>query len=126
MSHPDHSTSAGAARRRDRGLRRVKSTTRWVAAAAAAGSVVLATGYAHALPGKSSATPRGTSRPSAPAPTSTSPTPAPGSSAPAAPRTPSRSAAPSPHPTVPKQRTTYVGQRTARSGGGGGSADCGG
>jgi len=40
-----------AVRRRERGLRRVGTTTRWVAAAAAAGTAVLGAGYAHALPG---------------------------------------------------------------------------
>ncbi|QIY74478.1 hypothetical protein HEP84_40610 [Streptomyces sp. RLB1-33] len=109
MSHPDQPTSAGAARRRDRGLRRVGSTTRWVAAAAAVGSVALATGYAHALPGKSSPAPGNTWQPSTPAPAATSSTPA-------VPRTashsvaPSRTAAPSSrtatHTTVAKHRTT--------------------
>ncbi|WP_405883878.1 hypothetical protein OG747_38020 [Streptomyces sp. NBC_01384] len=109
MSHPDQPTSAGAARRRDRGLRRVGSTTRWVAAAAAAGSVALATGYAHALPGKSSPAPGNTWQPSTLAPAATSSTPA-------VPRTASHSAAPprtaappsrtAPHTTVPKHRTT--------------------
>jgi hypothetical protein len=40
-----------AVRRRERGLRRVSATTRWVAAAAVAGTAVLGAGYAHALPG---------------------------------------------------------------------------
>ncbi|MGW3103355.1 hypothetical protein [Streptomyces sp. NPDC001100] len=40
-----------AVRRRERGLRRVSVTTRWVAAAAVAGTAVLGAGYAHALPG---------------------------------------------------------------------------
>jgi hypothetical protein len=117
MSHPDHPTSAGAPRRRERGLRRVGSTTRWVAAAAAAGSVALATGYAHALPGKSSSAPGSTSRSSTPAS-------APTASTPAAARTRSHSADPSgtagstsrpaPHTTVPKQRTTPVPPSAAR------------
>ncbi|WP_329314538.1 hypothetical protein [Streptomyces sp. NBC_01262] len=40
-----------AVRRRERGLRRVSTTTRWVTAAAVAGTAVLGAGYAHALPG---------------------------------------------------------------------------
>ncbi|SFG91933.1 hypothetical protein [Streptomyces mirabilis] len=40
-----------AVRRRERGLRRVSATTRWVTAAAVAGTAVLGAGYAHALPG---------------------------------------------------------------------------
>ncbi|WP_369223887.1 hypothetical protein AB5J52_24515 [Streptomyces sp. R39] len=106
MSHPDHRTSTGATRRRERGLRRVGSTTRWVAAAAAAGSVVLATGYAHALPGKSSATTGNTSHPSAPAPDT-----------PAGSRAPSHSAAPSKSAkrTTAPHRTASAGHPKARS-----------
>ncbi|MFI6409337.1 hypothetical protein [Streptomyces sp. NPDC050548] len=44
-------TVRDAVRRRERGLRRVSVTTRWVAAAAVAGTAVLGAGYAHALPG---------------------------------------------------------------------------
>ncbi|MFG2307443.1 hypothetical protein ACGFS9_01955 [Streptomyces sp. NPDC048566] len=47
-----------AVRRRDRGLRRVGVTTRWVAAAAVAGTAVLGAGYAHTIPG--TAPPAGT------------------------------------------------------------------
>jgi hypothetical protein len=42
--------------RRERGLRRVSATTRWTAAAAAAGVLVLGAGYAHALPNTAEAT----------------------------------------------------------------------
>ncbi|MEH0416772.1 hypothetical protein [Streptomyces sp. B21-083] len=38
-------------RRRERGLRRVSATTRWVAAVALAGTAALGAGYAHAIPG---------------------------------------------------------------------------
>jgi hypothetical protein len=37
---------------RDRGLRRVRTTTGWITVASAAGAVVLAGGYAQAMPGK--------------------------------------------------------------------------
>ncbi|MEV6114552.1 hypothetical protein AB0L59_19045 [Streptomyces sp. NPDC052109] len=93
MSHPDQPMPAGAVRRRERGLRRVGRTTRWLAATAAAGSVALAAGYANALPGKSSpepATAKIPSHPAAPSRTST-------------PTVPS-----APHATVPKQRKAPV------------------
>ncbi|WP_316770683.1 hypothetical protein [Streptomyces sasae] len=104
MSHPDHPTSAGAARRRDRGLRRIGNTTSWVAAAAAVGSVALAAGYAYALPGKSAPPLGNTSRPSVPEPTpSPSTTPrAPRSAAPA--RTPVPPSRTAPHTTVRQRR----------------------
>ncbi|MCQ4082036.1 hypothetical protein NGB36_15830 [Streptomyces sp. RB6PN25] len=53
MSHPvhhDHPHHAEAARRRDRGLRRVGRTTRRVALLSVAGAMALGAGYAHALP----------------------------------------------------------------------------
>ncbi|MGW2640886.1 hypothetical protein [Streptomyces sp. NPDC001348] len=107
MSPPDspldHSPSTRAARRRDRGLRRVGSTTRWVAAAAAAGSVVLATGYAQTLPGKSAPASRNTSRPSAPVP---GPSTTPRASHSAAPhRTAAPPAGKASHPTAHHRRT---------------------
>lgn len=100
MSHPDHPTSAGAARRRDRGLRRVGSTTGWVAATAAAGSVALAAGYAYALPGKSAPPPGNTSRPSVPA---SAPTTSPSTT----PRA-SRSAAPDRPPVSPSHTASHT------------------
>jgi hypothetical protein len=51
-----HRTSENAhvrAEARDRGLRRVRTATGWITAASTAGAVVLAGGYAQALPGKS-------------------------------------------------------------------------
>ncbi|MFJ9564509.1 hypothetical protein ACIRQQ_31290 [Streptomyces fuscichromogenes] len=110
MSHPDHPTSAAAARRRDRGLRRVGSTTGWLAATAAAGSVALAAGYAYALPGKSAPPTGNTSRPSVPA---AAPTPA--ASPSTTPRT-SRSAAPARTPVPPSStasHTTHPQRRAA-------------
>jgi hypothetical protein len=53
-----HRTSENAhvrAEARDRGLRRVRTATGWITAASTAGAVVLAGGYAQALPGKSTA-----------------------------------------------------------------------
>jgi hypothetical protein len=58
---------------RDRGLRRVRTATGWITVASTAGAVVLAGGYAQALPGKSASAappavaPRGvaTAKPSA-------------------------------------------------------------
>ncbi|TQJ57158.1 hypothetical protein FBY34_5003 [Streptomyces sp. SLBN-115] len=47
---PDRSVK-DAVRRRERGRRRVSATTRWAAAAAAAGTAVLGAGYAHVIPG---------------------------------------------------------------------------
>lgn len=63
MAHHGHVPGGHAIRRRDRGRRRVQLTTVAIATAAAAGSIVLSTGYARTLPGKSS--------PPAPAPTIT-------------------------------------------------------
>jgi hypothetical protein len=40
-------------RRRERGLRRVGTTSRWTATAAAAGTLLLGAGYAHVLPSTS-------------------------------------------------------------------------
>lgn len=43
-------------RKREHGLRRVSSATRWTAGAAAAGAIVLGAGYAHAATGSTTAT----------------------------------------------------------------------
>lgn len=52
MSHPGFGIdSPSAGDRRDRGLRRVGATTRWLTAAAAAGAVGLGIAYTHLLPG---------------------------------------------------------------------------
>lgn len=96
--HPN-TTVEEAARRRDRGERRVRLTTRWAVAAAVAGTAALGAGYAHAIPG-SSAKPA-PSTPPATAPSGGagsqvtpdhSPTAAPGGSASAKPSAPSKSA----------------------------------
>ena len=73
MSPARGSADETAAHRRDRGLRRVGRTTLWVASAAAAGSVALASGYAQALPGKSAPTtpPSSTTAPATTAPSGT-------------------------------------------------------
>lgn len=47
---PDPTVTA-AVHRRDQGRRRVRSATRWVVAAAVAGTAALGAGYAHAIPG---------------------------------------------------------------------------
>ena len=54
-----HAEAHRRAEARDRGLRRVRTATGWITVASAAGAVVLAGGYAQALPGKttSSGTP---------------------------------------------------------------------
>jgi sulfoxide reductase heme-binding subunit YedZ len=48
-------SSRDRAEARDRGLRRVRTATGWITVASAAGAVVLAGGYAQALPGKTAA-----------------------------------------------------------------------
>ena len=76
---------------RDRGLRRVRTATGWITVASTAGAVVLAGGYAQALPGKSAAAaapaviPRGaaTTEPSAASSARTATTAPAASSAPA-------------------------------------------
>jgi len=69
MPHTDRARDAGSARRRDRGLRRVKLTTVAIGVTAAAGSVALGAGYATALPGASSV---GTPHPATAPPSRTS------------------------------------------------------
>lgn len=74
MPHFGHLPGGRAVRRRDQGRRRVRLVTVGVTVAAAAGSVVLGTGYAQSLPGKASATtgavlpPTRTPAPAAPGP----------------------------------------------------------
>jgi len=55
VSPRNHADARARAAARDRGLRRVRTATGWITAASAAGAVVLAGGYAQALPGKTSA-----------------------------------------------------------------------
>ncbi|HWG28867.1 hypothetical protein [Actinospica sp.] len=55
MPHRTSDDARVRADARDRGLRRVRTATGWITVASAAGAVVLAGGYAQALPGKSSA-----------------------------------------------------------------------
>lgn len=78
---------------RDRGLRRVRTATGWITVASAAGAVVLAGGYAQALPGKtsSSSTPAKAAPSSAAATSPTSPKAA-ATTAPAASKAPSSAA----------------------------------
>ncbi|KUM84248.1 hypothetical protein [Streptomyces pseudovenezuelae] len=65
MSFPPHdfghrAPSPGAVRARDRGVKRVHSLTRWIAAAALAGTAALGAVYTHLLPGSSTpSTPAG-------------------------------------------------------------------
>ena len=72
---------------RDRGLRRVRTATGWITVASAAGAVVLAGGYAQALPGKTA--------PTASTPTRTATTPAHAGTSTARPTTAASSAKPS-------------------------------
>ncbi len=68
MSFPPHdfghrAPSPGAVRARDRGVKRVHSLTRWIAAAALAGTAALGAVYTHLLPGSSTpSTPAGPCR----------------------------------------------------------------
>ena len=52
MSPRTTDSSRDRAEARDRGLRRVRTATGWITVVSAAGAVVLAGGYAQALPGK--------------------------------------------------------------------------
>ncbi len=105
-----HRTSAGAAARRDSGLRRVRRVTRWVTGTAAAGLVALGGVYAHGESVATASAPAGgrTSRaPAAPAP------PAPNQSTPR----PSPSQAPHHHRTG-HQRQRLTPAQPPSSGGG--------
>ncbi|MFL6110318.1 MAG: hypothetical protein ACJ786_03060 [Catenulispora sp.] len=66
MAEPnDHRDTDGeSVLRRERGLRRVSTTTRWTVAAAAAGTAALGLTYTHLLPGASAATSARSSAPS--------------------------------------------------------------
>ncbi|MFI0538023.1 hypothetical protein ACH3VS_03955 [Streptomyces sp. WSLK1-3] len=70
----DQGASSGdAVRARDRGVTRVRSLTRWIAAAALAGTAALGAVYTHLLPGSSTpSTPAGpvVHNPASPSPTS--------------------------------------------------------
>jgi len=52
MPHRTTDNARDRAQARDHGLRRVRTITGWITAASAAGAVVLAGGYAQAMPGK--------------------------------------------------------------------------
>jgi hypothetical protein len=68
LTHGENRDARVRAAARDRGLRRIRNATGLVTAASAAGAVVLAGGYAQALPGKTAGS--GTAvRPSAPSAT---------------------------------------------------------
>ncbi|CAG7643716.1 hypothetical protein [Actinacidiphila bryophytorum] len=93
-----------AARRRDRGQRRVRLATRWAVVGAVAGTAALGVGYASAIPG-SSAKPAPAAPPAAssggagsPGTGSQAPTAAPGGGASTKPSQPSQS---SPQPSKP-------------------------
>jgi hypothetical protein len=128
LPHRTSDTARVRADARDRGLRRVRTATGWITVASAAGAVVLAGGYAQALPGKSSAS----AQPSTPGNSSTSSTPstaggqrastAPASaratSAPATSSNPATSSAPAPVLQAPTQApTTAASSAHATSGG---------
>lgn len=86
MPQTEQIHDTGSARRRDRGLRRVKLTTLATAVAAATGSVVLGTAYATALPGASTVSTR-TPPPATATPPGTKSSSAPGTSPSSAPST---------------------------------------
>lgn len=103
MSHSDQAPDDSAVRRRDRGLRRVGKATRWAAASATVAFVALGAGYAHALPGMSSAFASSAVRPA-----TASPCPRPGAPTSAAVSSPSADPAGAPASPQAPTRTPPV------------------